>query len=165
VAGIEVSSGELKRRLNDAQRAEVDHHLASGRGVALFEDERGRPDLIVTFGARGCDIETRFPPSHYGRGALHSFVYAPVESKPMRSPLMEWEGGPPQIARPRVSPAFTEVPEVSINMRTSSHPRGHSGYITPGRYPVEAAPEPVLPQQPPRELSESEKWWSNKLSH
>jgi hypothetical protein len=158
--GTEVSSGELKRRLNDSQRAEVDHHLASGRGVALFEDDRGRPAMIVTFGGRGCDIETRFPPSHYGTGPLHSFTYAPVQSKPMRSPLMDWEQ-PRQIARPRVSPSTTFYPSIEIEMRTSRHPRGNSEFITPLLPGRES--EPQTPAPPAKPLSPSEQWWADHL--
>jgi hypothetical protein len=144
----------MKRRLNDAQRAEVDKHLSEGRGVALYGDEKGRPALIVTFGNRSCDLPG-LPPSHYGRGELHSFVPAPKEAKPMVSPLLGCEEVP-QIARPRVAPSQTQYPSVQIEMRTGRHPRGHNGYIDvlPGRGPE---PEPAAPSEP---LSPEEQWWA-----
>ena len=163
--GVEVSSGEFCRRLNDTQRSEVRQHLESGRGVAAYEDERGRVALLVSWGDRSADLPG-LPPSHYGRGALHSYVPAPVKSRPMRSPLLDAVGGPPQIkAPPRVAPSSTEYPEVFINSRTSSHPRGNAnGYIEarpqlpgPGR---EQAPPPQPPQEPSTPDSQ---WWQDAL--
>jgi hypothetical protein len=157
--GQEVSTGELKRLLNDTGRTEVDHHLAEGRGVATYADDRGRPILIMTYGTREADIPNRFPPSHFGGGTLSNYVPVPEKANPMRSPLMDWEGGPPQIRRPRVTPTQTSYPEVLISGRSSSHPRGNSEFITPllpGR-----EPEEVLP--PPEPLSEEASWWSKQL--
>jgi hypothetical protein len=159
--GIEVSANDLKRRLSDEQRREVDGHLASGKGVAIYADQRGRATTLVTFGTRDADLPG-LPPGLWGGGELHSFVPAAVQSTQMRSPLMDAVSGPPQIRRPRVAPSYTEHPSVDIEMRTSRSPRSNNGYITPGR-PVETN-EQVLPQQqPPRELSESEKWWRQHI--
>jgi hypothetical protein len=183
VVGTEVSSGEIKRRLNDAQRAEVDRHLSEGRSVALYGDERGIPALIVTFGSRDADLPHQFPPSHYGRGELVSYVPAPREAKPMRSPLMEWDGGPPQIHRPRVAPSHTEYPSVQIEMRTSSHPRRGNEFLnlSPSRRqevpqmqpemrptrielvePGQPRSEPAPPAEP--QLSSGARWWADHLA-
>jgi hypothetical protein len=162
--GQECSSGEIKRILNDNQRTEVDQHLAAGRGVAIYEDGRGRPILLMTYGSRDADIPNQFPPSHFGGGMLSTYVPVPKKANPMRSPLMDWEGGPPQIRRPRVSPSVTSYPSVDLSMRTSSHPRGNNEYITPllpGREPEQVQPQ-VLP--PPAPLSADAEWWRDQLS-
>ena len=164
--GVEVSSGELKRLLNETERAEVDHHLAAGRSVAIFGDERGRPALVVTYGSRDADLPNQYPPSHFGRGELQSYCPAPKKANPMRSPLMDWEGGPPQIRRPRVSPSFTEVPDVRITMREGNHPRAHSAsLINPERLLPSSGREPeaqVLPQ-PQEPPNEDVSWWAKQL--
>jgi hypothetical protein len=158
--GTEVSSGEFCRRLTQVQRDEVRHHLENGRGVAAYEDSRGRPAVVMTWGARDADVPG-YPPAPYGDGTLSSWVPAPKSATPIRSPLMDRDQVP-QIARPRVAPSYTEVPDVQFAMREGSHPRSRSGYITPGRYPVEA-PE-VAPQvQPQAPLSEEAAWWRDKL--
>jgi hypothetical protein len=154
--GVEVSSGELKRRLNESQRSEVDHHLASGRGVALYEDERGSPKLVVpTGGGKGYDIPG-FPPTYYGGGTLSMFVPPQKAPAPLRSPLMD-HVPPPQIHRPRVAPSHTEYPSVAIEMRTRRHPRGNSDYITP-LLPGRAVESPA--QVPP---SKPLGWWARRL--
>jgi len=160
--GQEVSSGAMKRLLSDTQRAEVDSHLAAGRGVACYEDGRGRPILIMTYGTRDADIPNQFPPSNFGGGTLSTYIPVPPKANPMRSPLMDWEGGPPQIARPRVSPSFTEVPDVRINMRESPNPRAHSGYINPQRLLPGREPEQVQPP-PPEPPNEQVAWWAKQL--
>jgi hypothetical protein len=158
MVGRETSSGEFKRKLSDVQRVEVDHHLSQGRGVAAYEDSYGRPILVMTWGSRDADLPG-YPPAHYGGGTLSTWVPAPKEATPLRSPLMGWEQ-PRQIARPRVSPAFTEVPEVRLEMRTSQHPRGNSEYITP-LLPGRSA-EPEQPVQ--QEVSKEASWWAKHLS-
>jgi hypothetical protein len=157
MAAIEVSSSEFKRRLTDVQRAEVDQHLASGRGVACYASNRGAPMVVMTYGTRDADVPG-YPPANYGGGSLSTYVPAPKSATPRRSPLLDYEP-PRQIARPRVSPAFTETPQVTINMRTSAHPRGNAEYISPStpRSPVEA--EPVQPPQ----VSEEQAWWAARL--
>jgi hypothetical protein len=157
--GRQCSTGEVKRLLNEAQRVEVDRHVSQGLGVALYQDDRGRPILVVpTGGGRGFDIPG-FPPALYGGGTLKLFVPPQPQPRPLGSQYIP----PPQIARPRVSPAFTEYPEVRIAMREGPHPRGkNNGFIdaqglVPGR-----EPEKVLPPQPP--LSEDQQWWRDHLA-
>jgi hypothetical protein len=155
--GVEVTVADFKKRLTESQRLEVDAHLAAGRSVACYEDERGFPALIITHGTRDSDVPG-LPPSNFGRGALHSYVFAPQAAQPKRSPLMDYEA-PRQIARPRVSPSMTSHPDVQIEMRTSSHPRGNSEYITPllpGR-----EPEPVL--LPPEPLTPDQRWYQDHV--
>jgi hypothetical protein len=160
VTGTQVSSGEFKRLLSETQRAEVDGHLAQGLGVACYEDNRGRPILVVpTGGGRGFDIPG-YPPAAYGGGTLSMFIPPTPKPRPMRSPLLDYEA-PQQIARPRVMPSHTEHPSVQIEMRTSRHPRGDSEFITPllpGREELQA------PQPPSEPLSPAESWWRDALS-
>jgi hypothetical protein len=153
----EVSPDQFKHRLSQEQRVEVDQHLASGRGVACYANDRGAAIVVMTWGARDADVPG-YPPVSYGGGTLSTYVPAPKSATPRRSPLLDHEP-PRQIARPRVSPAFTEHPDVQIEMRTSSRPRGNSEYISPSapRSPVEA--EPVQPPQ----VSEEVAWWARKL--
>jgi hypothetical protein len=47
MAGVEVSSSEFKRRLSNVQRAEVDQHLAAGRGVACYANDRGAAIVVM----------------------------------------------------------------------------------------------------------------------
>jgi hypothetical protein len=83
--GRECSTGEMKRLLNEAQRVEVDRHVSQGLGVALYEDVRGRPILVVpTGGGRGFDIPD-FPPAMYGGGTLKLFVPAQPRPRPLGS--------------------------------------------------------------------------------
>jgi hypothetical protein len=154
---MEVSSGEFKRRLSDVQRAEVDQHLAAGRGVACYANDRGAPVVVMTYGTRDSDVPG-YPPASYGGGSLSSYVPAPQKTSARKSPLMDYEP-PRQIARPRVSPAFTEHPDVQIEMRTSGRPSWGGEYISPRapRQPVEA--EPVQPPQ----VSEEVSWWQQRL--
>jgi hypothetical protein len=165
MVGQEVSSGEIKRRLNDAERAEIDRHLSEGKGVALYGDERGSAALIVTYGSRDADLPNQYPPSHFGRGELQSYVPVPKRANPMKSPLMEYEQ-PRQIARPRVSPSFTEVPDVRITMREGNHPRAHSAsLINPERLLPSSGREAEQVLPPPQEpLSEGARWWRDQLS-
>jgi hypothetical protein len=106
VPGVEVSSGELKRRLSDAQRAEVDHHLSQGRSVACYEDQYGRPILVMTYGTRDADVPG-YPPAVYGGGSLHSHVPRSSTSKTDAVASHELGAGPPD-SPPQVSPSVTE---------------------------------------------------------
>jgi hypothetical protein len=158
--GREVASGELKRRLNEVQRVEVDRHLSEGLGVALYEDSRGRPILVVpTGGGRGHDIPG-FPPAMYGGGTLAMFV----PPQPKARPLGSQYSPPPQIARPRVSPTSTEYPDVRITMREGPHPRGHSaGFINPERLLPSSGREPEQVVPPAAPLPPDVEWWTKVL--
>jgi hypothetical protein len=163
MAGVEVSPADLKRLLPESQRAEVDRHLAEGKGVAIFADERGRATTLVSYGTRDADLPGP-PPGLWGGGQLHSFVPAVRKASEMRSPLkaaIEDQTRIPQIARPRVSPTQTSYPEVLVSGRVSSHPRGNGEYLNlvPGRAAEPARPEP--PSQEP--LSEASQWWAQRL--
>jgi hypothetical protein len=159
--GRECSSGELKRLLSESQRLEVDRHMSQGLGVALYEDDRSRPILVVpTGGGRGYDIPG-YPPAIYGGGTLSMFI----PPQPKAGPVGSQYTPPPQIRRPRVSPAFTEVPDVRIAMRESGNPRVHSEYLNaqrllPGREPEQVLPQREEAQQP---LTEVERWWRDHL--
>jgi hypothetical protein len=145
----------MKSLLSDSQRAEVDKHLSEGRGVALYTNEKGtKPALFVTWGNSSCDLPG-FPPSHYGRGELHSFVPAPTEARPMVSPLL-LRDEVPQIRRPAVMASQTQYPSIQIAMREGPHPRGHNGYIDvlPAQ---EAEREPATPPEP---LLPEQQWWA-----
>jgi hypothetical protein len=158
--GKQCSTGEMKRLLNEAQRLEVDRHVTQGLGVALYEDDRGRPILVVpTGGGRGFDIPGP-PPAMYGGGTLKLFVPAQPQPRPLGSQYMP----PPQIARPRVAPTHTEYPQVQLAMRTSSHPRGKNGFIDAQRLLPGREPEPVLPPEPQLPLSEDQRWWRDHLA-
>jgi hypothetical protein len=162
VPGVQASSGEIKRRLDDTQRAEVDRHLKEGRSVALYADERGIPSLVVTYGNRSADLPNQYPPSHYGRGELVAYVPAPREARPMVSPLLGWEQ-PQQIARPKVMPGFTETPDVRINMREGPHPRAHSEFLNAQRNLPGREPEPE-PQEPAAPLTSAQAFWVKAVS-
>jgi hypothetical protein len=154
-----MSSADFKRGLSQAQRAEVDHHIAEGRGLAIYENDRGRPVVMMTFGTRDADLPG-LPPKMYGGGTLSSYVPAAAgPTRPMRSPLMDAVGGPPQVHRPRVAPSRTEYPSVQLEMRTSQFPRGNSEYITPGRISTE-----VEVQQEPPEPEGEKSWYAARLA-
>ena len=121
--GVEMSSGQFKARLNDTQRAEVDQHLAQGRSVVCYEDQRGRPPIIMTWGTRDADIPG-YPPGAFGGGTLASYVPAPQQARPRVSPALMNREEIPQIHRPRVMPGFTEYPDVQLEMRTALTPVG-----------------------------------------
>jgi hypothetical protein len=154
VTAKEVSPGEFKRGLSQAQRAEVDHHLAEGRGVAVYEDDRGRPVVVMTYGTKDADLPG-YPPKMYGGGTLSSYVPAAVAARVMQSPATSWEPVP-QVRRPRVAPSQTEHPQVLMEMRTSGHPGGNTKFITPVRYTPEGV---VAPQEPEGENS----WYAARL--
>jgi hypothetical protein len=155
VPGSQVSSGEIKRKLTDSQRTEVDRHLAEGRGVATYEDAMGRQVLLMTWGDRSADVPG-YPPAVYGGASLSAYVPAPKESAPKRSPLMDALGGPPQVARPRVAPSHTEYPDLAMR----EMPRGRTdGFIDPRRLLPGREPEPVEPPpQPQQPESEYVTW-------
>jgi hypothetical protein len=156
--GVEVSSGEFGRKLTDAQRAEVAHHLSEGRGVACYIDGRGAPTVIVTWGTRTADYPG-YPPATSGGGTtLDSYVPAPKANLPRQSPAMGWEPVP-QIRRPQVAPTSTSFPEVLVSGRTSPHPRGNSEFITAQRL-VPGREQEELPQT---QLSEEVAWWRDHL--
>jgi hypothetical protein len=165
--GVQVSVAGIKRHLSDDQRRDVDAHLAAGQGVALYADERGRATVLVTFGTRDSDFPG-LPPGLWGGGELHSFVPAPKQAQPMKSPLkaaMEDQGRIPQIAAPPRSSTVTSYPEVLISGRTSNHPRGdRGGYIDVERLLPDAGREPEAPTPPPAPLTEDAAWWARQLS-
>jgi hypothetical protein len=154
----EVDAEEFCRRLSPEQVGDVRQHLASGRGLALYSDERSRPALIVTFGTRDSDV-AGLPPAMYGGHSLSSYVPARPQARAMRSPLMDVVIGPPQIHRPRVAPGHTEYPSVELSMRTSGRPRGD--YITPLVPSRQPEPVPVPPAEPA--LTEDQRWWQDRL--
>jgi hypothetical protein len=154
--GVEVSSAEMKRRLPDEQRSQVDAHLTAGRGVALYADQRGRASVLATFGTRESDFPGQ-PPGRWSGGELHSFTRAPAESKPLRSPLLDWQPVP-QIARPPVAPSHTEWPSVEFSTRSGPHPRGNREYIDARR-----TPQQLQEEEPPAPLSEAQAWWRTNL--
>jgi hypothetical protein len=118
--------------------------------------------LVVSFGSRDADLPYQHAPSHYGSGALHSYVPVPPKASPMRSPLMEWEGGPPQIKTPPRSQTHTSYPEVLISGRSSSHPRGEDkrGWIEVERLRPGREEEAQVPQAP---LTEDQAWWAQRM--
>jgi hypothetical protein len=92
---------------------------------------------------------------------LEVFVSPQKSPDSMRSPLLDWEGGPPQIKAPPKGQSQTQYPEILISGRTSAHPRGNSEFITPLFHGRESEPTPVLPPEP---VSEDAAWWSQRLA-
>ncbi len=128
----EVNLQEFMANLTPQQQLEVQANLDSGKGMALYYDGRSSR-LAVSFGTRDADI-VGLPPKVYGSGELDVFVSPRSTPAPMRSPLMDAVGGPPQIRRPQVAPTSTAYPEVLMSSaRTGPHPRGNAEYITAQR--------------------------------
>lgn len=50
MAGEESSPAEFKRRLPAPEREAVDRHLAAGHGLARYDDARGRPLVVISWG-------------------------------------------------------------------------------------------------------------------
>lgn len=156
MAAREVSVGEFTARLSPEDRAQVGDALRAGFGVARYGSWN------LSFGRRGAAIETTFPPAMYGSSELSDFVSPTPSSAAMRSPLMDAVGGPPQIARPHVSPSHTEHPSVEFETRTSGRPRGgHSdGFIEAQRFLPGREQVPARPEEP---LTEEQGWWAERL--
>jgi hypothetical protein len=162
----EVTAAELKAKLSPDLQRKVDSDLAAGYGVALFVAENlGGPRHVSSYGVRGAEI-SGMPPASYGGADLAEYCPPQKNAQPMVSPLFAAVGGgqqgPPQITRPRTSQPHTEYPEVRIEGRTSSHPRGSAGdagFITPGR-PV---PEDDYVEPPSYEPGSSAAWWAARL--
>jgi hypothetical protein len=116
VSAREVTPAELKARLSPAQQAEVDGHLAAGRGVALYADGMGAPRLIVSYGPHrsGADI-TGLPPRSYGQSDWEIGEYvAPLKAPAaMRFPVSSWEPVPQITAPPRWQNR-TQYPQVLL---------------------------------------------------
>jgi hypothetical protein len=155
----EVSAGEFMTKLAPAQQMEVQANLDQGKGMALYRDGGGSAVVAVSFGTRDANI-VGLPPKVYGGGELDVFVSPVSTPASMRSPLLDALGGPPQIARPPVSPSQTQNPEVLLAGRSSSHPRGKNGYIDAQRLVPGREQEQPPPQQ---ELSETEAWYAQHL--
>jgi hypothetical protein len=151
----EVEVNEFVRGLGTEDRRSVLEALGRGLGVARFGH------LVLTYGGRDAVITSKFPPAQYGSAEIGDFVAPPPVPASMRSPLLDAVGGPPQIRRPRVSPSFTEYPDVQIQTRTSPHPRGNSGgFIEPQRLLPGREQQEVVPETP---LSESASWMAEHL--
>jgi hypothetical protein len=72
----------------------------------------------------------------------------------MRSPLMDWDGGPPQIKSPprgRSRTAFPGEPFTLGHIEPTGQPQNPDAYLGPGR------PEQESPQQEPPD--EGASWW------
>lgn len=119
MAARECSFDEFIARMDAEDRRAVREALANGMGVARYGGWN------VSYGRRDAVITTQFPPAMYGSSELGDFVAPPPIPSSKRSPLLDAVGGPPQIARPRVSPSITEHPAVELETRTSRHPRGN----------------------------------------
>jgi hypothetical protein len=141
-------------RMNDAYRRSVLEALGNGMGVARFGY------MNLTYGKRGAVIEGQYPPAMYGSSEIGDFVAPPPVPASKRSPLLDALGGPPQIRRPHVSPSQTEGPAVEIETRVSNHPRS-GGFIDAQRFAVPGREQEQ--QQPQRELSETEAWFTQHL--
>ena len=157
----EVGIDELLSKLGPQHRLEVEAVLAKGQGMALYRDGGGAATVAVSFGTRDADI-VGLPPKLYGGGELGEFVSPQRRPASMRSPLLDAVGGPPQITAPRRSPSQTAHPEVLLGGRTSSHPRGDSEYIRPGRTAAPVAP--VESPAPEERLSEGQAWLRDHLT-
>jgi hypothetical protein len=153
----EVTAEQFAARLGD--RGAVDANLKAGKGMALYSDGRGTR-LAVSYGTRDADLPG-LPPRLYGGGELEVFVRPQKSPASMRSPLMDWEGGPPQIKAPPRSSSVTSYPEILISGRTSAHPRGNAEFITPLLPAREPEPTQVSPPEP---ANEDVAWWRTHLT-
>jgi hypothetical protein len=136
--------------------------LKKNQGLALYRAHDGNR-VVVSFGTRDADLPGLCP-SMLGDGSeLEVFVSPRPTPASMRSPLMDWDGGPPQIKAPPRSPSVTSYPEVLMSGRTSSHPRGNAEYITPLLPSSREPAQPVEIQPPSEPLSEGAKWWVDQL--
>ena len=129
----------------------MDRHLAAGHGLARYDDARGRPLVVISWGGgRDTDI-AGLPPARFGQGTLSSYVVAPAEAKAMVSPLLSWDPVP-QISRPPVAPSHTEYSGAHDPvMRTGV---GNSEWINVERGQVQEELEPPAPPG----------WWAQRLA-
>jgi hypothetical protein len=144
----EVSVSQLRRLAGGELAERADQALDNADwGVAIYRGDLNGMKCVISFGAQGADIPTRFPPSHYGDLLLDAYVMPEPIKPTMRSPLMDWEQ-PPQISVPR-GRSETLRPEVTVTNRTSPEPRPQSD---PSRYLI-----PGADREPVRKTDI--KWW------
>ncbi len=162
----EVTPSKFKSHLGPSQQADVDEHLAAGRGVAKYVDGSGAARLVVSYGPRGSDV-VGLPPRTYGQSDWEMIEHCPPQkaAAPRRSPLLD--AVPiPQITPPPRGQSRTEHPQVLIGGRRNSHPRGGANSefldLLPGR--KSARPEQIeAVPQPEVALTEEQSWYARHL--
>jgi hypothetical protein len=148
----------MRQRVPAGYQQKVDAALAEpGCSLAIYSD--GNERVLVTYGIPGADVPSRMPPANWGTLFLAGYCPAQAVEATMRSPLKEWDGGPPQIKAPPCGPSRTVFPgdpfslgRLEVSGQAQPNPYGHLG---PGR----AEPEPPA-EEPPREGAS---WWRRQL--